>query len=124
MIDKNLNYAVVGASADRSKYGYQVFKDLLDNGYKVKPVNPKKTKILDQLAYASLADIIPKPDVAIFVVPPNITLQILDDVKKLKINLVWFQPGSESEAAIKFCRDMHIEYVANACIMIKRLAKN
>lgn len=46
MIDKNFIYAVVGASNNEEKYGYKVFKDLLDAGYKVLPINPSEKEIL------------------------------------------------------------------------------
>ena len=39
-LDKRNVFAVVGASRDPQKYGYQVYKDLKGAGYKVYPVNP------------------------------------------------------------------------------------
>jgi predicted CoA-binding protein len=37
---------------------------------------------------------------------------------RLNIRNVWFQPGSESEEAVDFCKKNNINYVAKACIMI------
>ncbi|MFW6231404.1 MAG: CoA-binding protein [Nanoarchaeota archaeon] len=121
IIDPKLTYAVVGASADESKYGHKVLKDLLDNGFKAIPVNPKEAEILEQKAYASLADIPHDVDVAVFVVPPPIALNVLkDDVLRKGIQRVWMQPGSESDEAISFCKSNGIRYVAKMCIMIQR----
>ncbi len=41
MISKDYTYALVGASNTPEKYGYKVFKDLLEKGYYIFPVNPK-----------------------------------------------------------------------------------
>jgi predicted CoA-binding protein len=46
MINKNFLYAVVGTSNNKEKYGYKVFKDLLNAGYKVLPINPNEKGIL------------------------------------------------------------------------------
>lgn len=46
MIDKKLHYGVIGASNDEEKYGHKVFRDLLENGYHVTPINPNEKNIL------------------------------------------------------------------------------
>ncbi|MEA2056428.1 MAG: CoA-binding protein [Patescibacteria group bacterium] len=116
-IDQLLTYAVVGASTNPDKYGHKVLSSLLDSGCKVTPINPNADKILGQAVYPNLLSCPDKIDLVIFVVPPKITLQILQEVKDLGISKVWMQPGSESKEAIKFCQDSDIEFVANACIM-------
>lgn len=120
MIDKNFTYAIIGASNNPEKYGHKVVQDLLDGGYKVIPINPKDGEILGEKAYATIGEVSEKVDVAIMIVPPEIGLQVLPQIKERGINKVWFQPGSESEAEIKYCQDNGIEYIAGACIMIKR----
>ncbi|MFA6410147.1 MAG: CoA-binding protein [Candidatus Buchananbacteria bacterium] len=120
MINKNLNYAVIGASANQEKYGFKVFKDLKEAGYKVIPVNPSLKELLGTKAYPMLTVVPAKIDVAIFVVPPAVTETILAEVKKLNIKKVWLQPGSESQKAIEFCEQNQIECIHDACIMIER----
>lgn len=120
MINKNSTYAVVGASSNPEKYGYKVLNDLLAGGYKAIPVNPKRGEILGQAVFASLSEIIPKPDVVIFIVPPEIAVSILKEAKTLGITKFWFQPGSESLEAEKYCQENKLEAVFNACIMLKR----
>ncbi|MEI7558213.1 MAG: CoA-binding protein [bacterium] len=120
MIDKKLSYAVVGASNNEEKYGYKVFKDLLDAGYKVLPINPTEKKILNKKVYATLSEVKKKIDVVIFVTPPAVTEKVLEEVKILEIKNVWLQPGAESDKAIDFCKKNIIECVHDACIMIQR----
>ena len=116
-------FAVVGASRDPKKYGYQVYRDLRNAGYKVYPVNPNANEILGDKCYSSLDSLPVKPDVADLVVPLKITEQAVKTCKKLGIKKVWMQPGSESETAINFCRENGIAVVHGVCVMIERRSR-
>jgi len=124
LIKKFLNkkniFAVVGASRDTKKYGYQVYKDLKEAGYEVYPVNPNTDRILGERCYPELGDLPTKPDVVDVVVPPKITEEIVKTCKRFGITQVWMQPGSESDVAIKFCNDNGIDLVYGVCVMIER----
>jgi predicted CoA-binding protein len=111
-------HAVVGASKNKEKYGYKVYKNLLDRMFDVIPINPNEEEILDNKVYHTLKDFPGNIDLVIFVVPPAITLQVLEEVKELGIKEVWFQPGSESPEAIVFCQKNMIKYTEKSCIMI------
>ena len=54
--NKNI-FAVVGASCDPQKYGYQVYKDLKDSDYEVYPINPNTIEILGDKCYHSLENL-------------------------------------------------------------------
>jgi len=119
-LDKRNVFAVVGASRDPKKYGYQVYKDLKGAGYKVYPVNPNAQEILGDKCYPSLEKLPVKPDVVNVVVPPKVTEHLVETCKKLGITKVWMQPGSESEKAIKFCEENGINVVYGVCVMVER----
>jgi len=119
-LDKRNVFAVVGVSRNPEKYGSEVFKDLKDSGYKVYPLNPHISKIQGDKCYPKLEDLPIKPDVVNIIVSPKITYEIVKDCKKLKINKVWMQPGSESKTAIKFCEDNDIKVLHGTCVMVKR----
>jgi predicted CoA-binding protein len=127
LIDKDkFIYLIVGASNNPDKYGYKILKDLKEAGFNVNPINLKEEVILNLQVYPSVGDFVNsiKPDVdnlvVDFVVPPQVTIEILKEVRDLGINKVWLQPGSESDESIKFCIENNFHYVANACIMVKR----
>jgi uncharacterized protein len=122
MINKNYNYAIIGASNNEEKYGYKVLKDLLNKGFNVIPFNIKEKEILGLKVYCSLSDYYidnQKIDVVIFIVPSKITETVLLEVKKLNINKVWMQPGSESQDSIEYCKENNIELIHNDCIIIR-----
>jgi len=120
MINKNFLYAVVGASNNEEKYGYKVFKDLLEWWYKVIPINPNEQEILKTKVYPTLSATEKKIDVVIFVTPPTVTEKVLEEVNELKIKNVWMQPWAQSDAAIDFCKKNTIECIHDACIIIQR----
>jgi predicted CoA-binding protein len=111
-------FAVVGATDNTEKYGNQIFKNLKSRGYEVYPVNPKLQELEGAKCYHSLADIPVKVDVVDFVVPPGVTEEILKECQRLGLNRIWLQPGSESEAAIAFCRENDLKVVHDTCVML------
>ena len=113
-------FAVVGASRNPNKYGHRVFKDLLEAGYEVYPVNPKATEILGRKCYPDLKSLPKKPDVVVFVVPPKVTASLAKQCVELGVKFVWMQPGAEDEGAIRLLEDAGIKVFHNVCIMITR----
>jgi len=111
-------FAVVGATDNPEKYGNQIFKNLKSRGYEVYPVNPKLKELDGVKCYPSLADIPVKVDVVDFVVPPEVTEAIIKDCRQLELNRIWLQPGSESEAAIDYCRENNMKVVHDVCVML------
>ncbi len=111
-------FAVVGATDNPEKYGNQIFKNLRSRGYEVFPVNPKLKELDGVKCYPGLADIPVKVDVVDFVVPPEITETIIKDCKRLGLERIWLQPGSESEATIAFCDENNLKVVHSVCVML------
>lgn len=122
-LDKKNVFAVVGASRNRQKYGYQVYVDLKKAGYKVYPVNPNAQEISGDRCYSNVENLPTNPDVVNVVVPSKVAELIAETCRKLGIKKVWMQPGSESETAIKFCDDHGIDVVHGVCVMIERKSR-
>jgi len=110
-------FAVIGATDNTGKYGYQIFKNLKNRGYEVYPVNPRLEELDGVKCYSSINDIPVKADVVDFVVPPGATEAILKDCKRLGLDRIWLQPGSESEAAIAYCHENNLRVVHDVCVM-------
>lgn len=74
MLDKVLNaksVAIVGASKNVTKRGYQAIKTLQEDGYegKIYPVNPKEDSVLGIPCYKNIADIEYNVDLALITTP-------------------------------------------------------
>jgi hypothetical protein len=111
-------FAVIGATDNPQKYGNRIVKNLKSRGYEVYPVNPKLKELEGLACYASLADIPVRVDVADFVVPPEVTGEILKQCLALGLDRIWLQPGSESEAAINYCKENRMKVVHSVCVMM------
>ena len=93
---KSKNIAVVGASSDKNKYGYKVFKMLINLGYNVFPINPKLKELDGIKVFKKISDIEENIDAVSFIIPPEQAESVLEEVNKKGIRIVWFQPGAES----------------------------
>ena len=52
------------------------------------------------------------------VVPPEKTLQVIEDCVEVGITRIWMQPGSESDEAIALAKDRGMEVVAHQCMLL------
>lgn len=90
-IFKPKSIAVIGASENKKKLGYQVLKNILAGGYQgaVYPINinPKTKKILGKKSYTSVLEIDKKIDAAIFLIPARFVSEVLKECGKKKIKL-------------------------------------
>ena len=76
-------FAIVGASQDRTKYGYEVFETLMRQGHSVLPINPKYTQIDGQACYPSLPDLPHNPDVVLTAAPASSGAKITSPVCRM-----------------------------------------
>lgn len=112
-------FGVVGASADRSKYGNKVLQCYLQKGKRVVPVNPKEKEIEGLSCIAAVADLPEEVQSISVITPPKVTEQVVRDAAARGIKNVWMQPGAESAAAVDYCRQHGINVIADgSCILV------
>ncbi len=121
-VKKDNVIAVVGASNNPDKYGYKIYKDLKQGGYRVYPVNAKEQEVQGDKAYPNISSLPEKPDVVDIVTPPQVTEKIVEEAAEQSIDIVWMQPGAESEKAIGSAESKGMKCIHNACIMVARKA--
>ncbi len=88
--------AVVGASANPAKIGFQVVNNLRAGGYqgRIFPVNPRGGEILGLAVYRSLLDIDGPVDIACLVIPAGRVLEVVADCAQAGVkNLVVITSG-------------------------------
>lgn len=108
-------FAVVGVSQDPTKYGYELFQVLTEHGHKVLPVNPKYSRIDDQVCYPSLAALPQIPDAVITAVPPSAAARIAETCAERKIPVFWMPPGTESDEAVEICQKYQLAEIHGIC---------
>ncbi len=110
--------AVVGASRDPGKFGNKSVRAHLAEGYTVYPVNPHADEVEGLPAYASLADVPPGPlDRVSMYVPPEVGLELLDEIATRAPRELWLNPGSESPELLDRARELGLEPIV-ACSIV------
>lgn len=109
--------AIVGASADRNKYGNKAVRAYLQMEYDVFPVNPKEELIEGLKVYRSILEIPVSLNMVSIYLPPALGLKLLDDVAKKGCDELWLNPGSESDDLIDKATDLKLNVIC-ACSII------
>ncbi|NMB08765.1 MAG: CoA-binding protein [Tissierellia bacterium] len=116
MLNKK-TWAVVGATANKDKYGYKIWKKLKEHNYEVYGVNPNYEEIEGDKIYSSLKDLPKKVDVIDLVVPPKISNNVLDQAKELDIEYIWFQPETFDDNIIEKAENLGFKILYNDCVL-------
>lgn len=111
--------AVVGATDNPSKYGYVIYRDLKRKGFLVYPVNRSRARVDGDPTFASVGELPERPTLVNIVVPPEETLLVLEECRRLELRNIWLQPGAESPEVLAFLQEQGLNYLANACIMVQ-----
>ena len=110
--------AILGASADRSKFGNKSVRAHAQAGYEVFPVNPKGGQIEGLTVYRSLAEVPLEHLSRISVyLPPPVGLAALEEIATKGSDEVWFNPGSESAEILARARSLGINAIADCSIV-------
>jgi len=100
---RNLFYpqsvAVIGASNVKGKLGYNVVWNLINNGFKGKiyPINPNENEVQGIKAYPSIRDVPDSIDVAIVLVPAEITPKVIDECCASGVKYIIVESAGYSE---------------------------
>lgn len=111
-------FAVVGASADRKKFGNVVLRTMIEKEFTVYPVNPKQDSIEGRPCIPSVMELSPEVRSIITVVPPRVTEDTVAACVQKGITGIWMQPGSESTAAIAAAEAAGISVISPECILM------
>jgi len=113
--------ALVGASPKPERPSHQVMKFLLDQNYRVIPVNPGQAgdEILGQTVYASLSDIPDDFDMVDIFRPSDAALDVVREAVRLApdkgIDVVWMQIGVTNDTAKAEAEEAGLVVIQNRC---------
>jgi predicted CoA-binding protein len=96
--------AVIGASADRRKFGNKAVRAFRHQGATVIPINPHAREIEGEVAYASVLDYPGPIDEATVYVRPAVGIRVIDEIARKGIKVVWLNPGADGAAVIDRAR--------------------
>lgn len=110
--------AIIGASADRSKFGNKSVRAHVQRGYRVFPVHPSAETIEGLPAFRSVLDVpVEVLDRVSVYLPPAVALSLLPQIAAKPANEVWFNPGADDPAVLAKARELGINAVAGCSII-------
>ncbi len=110
--------AILGASADRSKFGNKSVRAHQQQGYTVYPVNPKADVIEGLKAFKSLAEVpAGKLDRISVYLPPQVGMVVLPEIAARGCDELWLNPGSDSDELVEAARAKGLN-VIQACSIV------
>lgn len=113
--------AMVGASADKTKFSYGVLRVMHETGYKMLPINPNPNvaEIRGLAVYRSLEEIDQQVDMVQVFRPKHELYDIAHQAIKIGANVLWGQIGVYDDHAARLAQDAGLKVVMNRCPKIE-----
>ena len=108
--------AIVGLSDDPTRPSNRIGSYLLDNGYKVIPVNPNSNFVFGLKSYPNLLQIPDQIDLVNIFRRSEFVKPVIEDAIKIGVKSIWMQDGVEDLNAAKMAMNADIMVVMDDCI--------
>jgi len=109
--------AIIGASADSTKYGNKAVRAFKQQGYQVFPVNPKLTELEGLPVFASISTVPVRPNLVSVYLPPPVVLKVLPEIAAKGCDELWLNPGTESPEVLSEAERLGLN-VVQACSIV------
>ncbi len=119
-LEKIKTIAIIGLSDKPNRPSYQVAQYLLNQGYKIIPVNPNINEVFGQKSYPDIASIPSEIKIDIIDVfrksedTPSIVQEIIDSGRK---SIIWLQEGINNPDAVNLAKSHGLEASSGICLM-------
>jgi predicted CoA-binding protein len=111
--------AVVGLSSNPARASYEVTEYMQSAGYKIIPVNPNETEVLEEKSYARLEDVPEKIEIVNVFRRAEDVPPVVDGAIKVGAKVVWMQLGIENAEAAERARTAGLIVVEDACVLVE-----
>lgn len=115
--------AIIGASADRTKYSNKSLLAHQRAGYEIYPINPKEEVIEGLKCYPSILDVPVALNRISLYVPSAIGVKLLTDIAKKGCQELWVNPGAESPELMAQASQLGLNVIF-ACSYLDAATKN
>ncbi len=114
----NRKIALVGVSRTKSKFGNEVFKQLLGKGYEVVPVHRVMTEFEGHACFGSIESLPDDVSAICLVVPKTETDALLQAALNRGIRQIWVQQMSETSFTNQLAAQSGANIVLGRCIFM------
>lgn len=109
--------AIIGAVSNRNRYSNKAVRAYKSRGYVVFPISVRNQVVEGLKAYRSIADVPGKVDAASLYVNPKVGIELLDDIAKKGVKLLFVNPGAESDELMKRAEELGLNPILACSIM-------
>lgn len=114
----NPTVAILGSSADRTKFGNKSLRAHRQAGWDVYPVNPRGGEIEGLTVYRSIEEVpVDKLNRVSMYLVPAIGIQVLEQIAAKGCEELWLNPGSESPELFERAVELDLNPIA-ACSIV------
>ncbi len=114
--------AIIGASADRNKFGNKAVRAFLQRDWTVYPVNPRETEIEGLPVFKSIRDVPVRPQVISVYLAPPILVKSLPDIAARGCDELWLNPGTESDEVLAVAARLGLKTVQTCSLLALELS--
>jgi predicted CoA-binding protein len=114
--------AVVGLSSNPSRPSYGVARYMQSVGYRIIPINPNETEVLNEKSYARLEDV-PEPiDIVDIFRRSEYVQPIVESALKIGAKVIWMQEGVFHRPSAERARQAGLIVVMDRCILKEHMS--
>ena len=114
--------AIVGCSPKPYRASHSVARYLMEEGYRVVPINPAHEELLGVKAYADLVsarDGEGRIDIVDIFRVPQLVQPHVEEAVTIGTRLIWMQSGIINEPAAKLAREAGIPVIMDECLRVR-----
>lgn len=109
--------AIIGAVADRERYSNKAVRAYKAKGYTVFPISLRDAEIEGVKAYRSIGEVPGMVDAASLYVNARVGVQLLEDIARKGVKLLFVNPGAESDELVAEARKLGLNPILACSIL-------
>lgn len=112
--------AIIGLSDKPDRPSYQVAQYLINQGYKIIPVNPNIQQVFEQKSYPNISSI-PK-DISVDIIDvfrksEDVVSVIQEIIDSGRQSIIWLQEGIDNPEAVNLAKSHGYDITSGICLM-------
>jgi len=117
ILDSSRVIAVVGLSSNSNRPSYRVARYLIEQGYRIIPVNPTAKEMLGQVCYPDLSSIPVAVDVVDIFRRSKEVPSVVEEAIRVGAKAIWMQEGVINQEAAAQAENAGLMVVMDKCML-------
>jgi O-acetylhomoserine (thiol)-lyase len=114
-IQRQKTLAIVGLSSNPGRPSNRLARKMQRLGYKIVPVNPRETEVLEEKAYPDLKSIPFPVDIVQVFRSPEAAIELAKEAAVTQPKVFWLQEGVISPEAAQIAKEAGLDVIHNRC---------